>query len=581
MTDSEKFETGEKRAGASARAMALAFVLPMAMAWPFAHKAFHIDDPMFIRVAQQIAEAPLDYFGGEVDKGNVVVPMYEYNQNPPGYSYVLALVGRVLGWGEAPMHGVGALFAGLAGLGVYLLARRLCARPGLVVCMTVLTPAFLVSATTVMTDLPMVALYVWAAYFWIRALDEGKGWAFAAAAITITLATLLKYYAITLVPLLLVYTLVRQRGVGIWMVYLLSPLVPIALFLWAAYAQYGVNLLTLASGTALDPTVRDEGAPFSRDVIALIFVGGCFAPLAFYAPSVMRARVWVSCLLAVAVVSLPMVEGYSPLQLVLGVAQPFDLAMSVHLGVMLAAAVLILIPMLLDLRTRPGAESILLALWILGALLFTVRVNHLINARVLLPILPAAAILIARQMPESDAQGGEKAAWRKLVPISAAALLTIWVAMGDYAVAEGGRASAERAADIAEEEGVNVYYSGLWGFVYYMEERGAAPLSVEPGGYEGGHLPRMKRGEMVAINSEGRERWRVPPKGMEEVSIFSYPLPLLPSTYHPVAEAGFYSHLTGIVPYFIGRRPAEEFGVYRWTGPSYDASQSSAGDVVQ
>lgn len=580
MTDSEKFGMGEKRAGVSTRAMALAFVLPMAMALPFANKAFHIDDPMFVRVAQQIVETPLDYFGGEVDKGNVVVPMYEYNQNPPGFSYCLALVGLVAGWGEVPMHAAGALFAGLAGLGAYLLAGRLCARPGLAVCMMVLTPAFLVSATTVMTDLPMIALYVWAVYFWIRALDEGKAWAFAASAAAITLAALLKYYAITLVPLLFVYSIVRQRGVGIWVVYLLSPLALTGLFLWTAYVQYGVNLLTLASSTAFDPGVRDEGAPFSRDILALVFMGGCMAPLAFYSPLVMRARVWLPCILTVAIASVPMIEGYSPLQLLLGVSKPFDFALSLQLGLMLAAGFLIVLPMFFDLRLRPGAESVLLALWILGALLFTVRINHLINARVLLPILPAAAILIVRHMPATDDRIRPARRWRELLPLVPAALLTFWVGAGDYAVAENGRRSAERAADIAEDEGVSIFYSGLWGFVYYMEERGAPPLSVEPGGYEGGHRPKMKRGELVAINSEGRERWRVPPKGLEEVSIFSYSMPLLPSTYHPVAEAGFYSHLTGIVPYFIGRIPAEEFGLYRWTGPSY-AMDSSTGTPAE
>ncbi len=68
----------------SRRGMAAAFILPAVLLLPFLNRAYNIDDPMFVWMAQHIAESPLDFFGSYVDKGNERVPMYEWNQNPPG-----------------------------------------------------------------------------------------------------------------------------------------------------------------------------------------------------------------------------------------------------------------------------------------------------------------------------------------------------------------------------------------------------------------------------------------------------------------------------------------------------------------
>ena len=78
------------------------------------------------------------------------------------------------------------------------------------------------------------------------------------------------------------------------------------------------------------------------------------------------------------------------------------------------------------------------------------------------------------------------------------------------------------------------------------------------------------------MSADGRDTWRSPPKGIEEVEIYSYRNPFGLATYHPVAEAGFYSHLSGMFPYFIGAMPPEEYGLYRWIGPRYVADEADA-----
>lgn len=84
-------------------------------------------------------------------------------------------------------------------------------------------------------------------------------------------------------------------------------------------------------------------------------------------------------------------------------------------------------------------------------------------------------------------------------------------------------------------------------------------------------VPKMQHGELLAVDSEGREGWRTPPAQMEPAAIYRYTNPLGVTTYHPLLETGFYNHMGGFLPYVVGRIPPEEFGVYRWTGPSYRA----------
>ncbi len=559
----------------SRRSMAVAFLLPVVLLLPFLNRAYNIDDPMFVWMAQHVVEAPLDFFGSYVDRGNERVPMYEWNQNPPGYSYYLAPFGVLGGWREAALHFGAALFAGFAALGVYLLAHRLCPWPMLAMALTVLTPGFLVSAGTVMTDVPMVALYVWSLHLWIRGLDLEKDRYLAASMVCASLGVLLKYFAVTTVPLLLVYTVARRRGIDVRACWLSIPPLVAGLFLWTAYRVYGVNLLELAAETALDPEVRLTDSALYRVIVTCVFVGGCLAPMALYAPHVLRARALLAGTGVLALGLIPFFDGYSILQLLLGVTEPYGAQSLAHFGLMLGAGVLFLAIVGIDAVKRPGPEALLLALWVLGTLVFTVRVNHLINARVILPMIPAVAIMLVRQLAARTDAIGEHPPRRLLWPVAVAALFSLWVMAGDYAVAENGRESALRALEAPRLEDSDLYYSGLWGFQYYLQAGGARPFRVQPADtFDGEHKPILRSGDLVAVSSDGRETWRAPPKGVEEVAIYSFQNRFGVATYHPVALAGFYSHLSGLFPYFIGVMPPEEYGLYRWTGPSYVADET-------
>jgi len=75
--------------------------------------------------------------------------------------------------------------------------------------LTLFAPAFFVSATSVMCDVMLLAFYVWSMELWIRGLDQKRWWLLALAMLFVSAAVLTKYFGITLLPLLAVYTLAR------------------------------------------------------------------------------------------------------------------------------------------------------------------------------------------------------------------------------------------------------------------------------------------------------------------------------------------------------------------------------------
>ncbi len=141
---------------------------------PFAGKAFHIDDPLFVWTARHILHHPLDPYGFIVNWNSTEEAMSAVTKNPPLCSYYLAAAGGVLGWSELSMHASMILPAALAVVGTFLLASRLCPRPFEAALCTFLAPVFLVSGTGVMCDVMMLAFWVWAIVLWMRGIDENR-----------------------------------------------------------------------------------------------------------------------------------------------------------------------------------------------------------------------------------------------------------------------------------------------------------------------------------------------------------------------------------------------------------------------
>ena len=174
--------------------------------------------------------------------------MSEVAQNPPLASYFAALVGSVAGWSETALH-LGFILPALGVvLGTYRLALRFTQQPLIAAAATLLAPGFLVSATGLMCDTMMLALWVLAVVFWVEGLDEpDKPLYLAISSLLIAACALTKYFGLSLIPLLLVYSLVRKRRLGSWAGFLLIPLFVMGGYEVWTRALYGRGLLSAPS----------------------------------------------------------------------------------------------------------------------------------------------------------------------------------------------------------------------------------------------------------------------------------------------------------------------------------------------
>jgi len=141
---------------------------------PFANKAYHIDDTLFIRVAEQIQKHPFDFYGFWMNWFGKTEPIMATFDNPPMTCYYIAFVALVGGWSEPVLHLAFIVPALAAAWGTFWLALRFGSRPFLASTIAVLTPVFVISGTTVMCDMMLLAFWVWSIALFEKALERNN-----------------------------------------------------------------------------------------------------------------------------------------------------------------------------------------------------------------------------------------------------------------------------------------------------------------------------------------------------------------------------------------------------------------------
>jgi hypothetical protein len=193
------------------------------------------------------------------------------------------------------------------------------------------------------------------------------------------------------------------------------------------------------------------------------------------------------------------------------------------------------------------ADSILLFLWILGTAVFSAYLNWTVNARSLLPLAPAVAILIARHVEAS-----RNAIVAATAATTAVALLT---GFADQSYANAQRDAANRLMQHYAGDGHRMWFEGHWGFQYYMQQAGAVPFGFDVT-LHGKDLLVTPSTNTLLLN-EGQR----PPHHIIETLQIPSSVPAATVSY-PM-KAAFYSDYMGPLPYVFGPPPAETYTVRR------------------
>jgi 4-amino-4-deoxy-L-arabinose transferase-like glycosyltransferase len=448
----------------------LLMVLTLACLAPFLGKAFNIDDPLFVWVAKHITRHPLDPYGFSVDWYVYQMPISQITKNPPLASYYSALIGAWSHWKEVALHLAFLIPAMAVVLGTYELGRGLTQRPVLAGVLTLVAPGFLVSATSVMCDVLMLSFWLASMILWRKGVNSGKSRYLALAGLLAGVCGLTKYFGVSLVPLLFVYAFFRRKTVGTWALYLTIPVAFFAGYQFWTKAMYGEGLLLGAAnyGSFLnDENVRSFWGGL---LMGLSFTGGCMLPALLFGTMLFR-RIWVATGFALAALGAGVLT-WGGLETFKGLADRQLLA--AHLLVFIAGGLFVVAFVAIDAWHRRGADSLLLSAWAIGTFVFTFYVNWTVNARSVLPLIPATAILICRRVDDLD-WAWLRSKWILAVPVLASASVSLWLATADVALANSAKQAAILVEARAQKQSTRVFFSGHWGFQYYMESLGGRP----------------------------------------------------------------------------------------------------------
>jgi hypothetical protein len=193
--------------------------------------------------------------------------------------------------------------------------------------------------------------------------------------------------------------------------------------------------------------------------------------------------------------SLPAGESGAPLPLFLLAAA------GVAVGIMITQGALV--------RKESGfRDALFLMLWIGGVFVFAARLNWSINARSILPLVPPVCILIARSMENRPNQSIRPYVFAAVI----AGTVTLMTMIADDQFALANRFAASQL--MKNRTGERVWFTGHWGFQYFMQQQGALPLDDQH--------PVCRSGDLlvVPLNNYG-----APPKGLRLKAVESLAVP--------------------------------------------------------
>lgn len=534
-----------------------ALVLATLTLAPFLHKAFTIDDPLFLLQAKHAVEDPLHPSAFDMvwdDAFDGGVPSRAASISGPLMAWLL--VPTVLAGGDERIaHIVQLVFLAFALLATAALAKRIGISPVWSMAASVLVataPGVLGMAGTAMPDVPAMALGVAGVERLLAWKQERRVHQAILATVLLVLATLARTHLslLMVVGALLVAGDVNQFPT--WRNVRWSSWVPLVV---APLLILGVVLITRDqhpnAGAVLGvPSQLRSPDRIPNNIVAFASHWALAFPLAI--PWLLLRlrhllrRWWVPVVAMAAAAA------------VLYQREPTQLLVAIAAG--LSSAVLF--DIFVDAWQRRDGVQLALGVWLLVPLA-PVGYVHL-PPKYLVAAAPSAALLVARMLAR---YGGRVP--RVLLGTTAALGMALGVAIlrADATFADIGRRAADELIAPMADAGHKVWFVGSWGFHWYAVEAGARPVTASP--------PYPSVGDLVVISQ------RSAPSAAALAVLARYPRAThvrLIEVRRPggrvmseEAGAGFYSNNVGFLPWGWGTDLLDRFDLWLLDTPSTSA----------
>ena len=289
-------------------------------------------------------------------------------------------------------------------------------------------------------------------------------------------------------------------------------------------------------------------------LIALTFAGGCVASAVLFLPLLWRKREWIvpaSGMVLIAAITFSCGTLWGKYPALQGAALA---SAKIQMILWATGGLCVLGLAVVDIFRHRNAPSLLLFLWVAGTFIFTAFCNWTVNARSILPLTPAVAILIARRF-----EARFPTVVRTWPPGIIACLLASYglawsVTMADFSMAGASRQSAQEVCDKYNGGSGTLWYQGHWGFQYYMEELGASMMDFQ-------NSP-LKSGDLLVVPPNNTNAESPDPQTATLLETFTIPGARWLTTFNASVGGGFYASAIAPLPFAFGTVPPDKVFVY-------------------
>jgi len=514
-------------------------------------KAVHIDDTAYLEIAQNICADPQHLLQEKLNWGNSADPTCFF-YHPIGLSCLFAAAIKLWGTSELIFHLILACFSGLAIVLFYRIANLYTSMPLIATVLFCLSPAFLPSQN-LMLDIPITAL--WITFFWFLMRQPGTHndaaqllWT----AIMASAACMIKYTSLVL-PIILTADILRKKQWKLlWVLVIPAGIIGI----WSLLNINSYREVHLHTGT-ISPIDYIRIAKRQMD---WIFGIGAITPFSLVALPYLKKHP-VAC-----VRSIPWLSALS------GICFFILSFKGLHhsLGHSLLGAVFFANGVLLILTLVQGGIrklqfhatwplctctcnrfEFLMALWVIGPMLFIVLFSHFMAIRHILLAVPPVVLLYCRYIAPH--------ATRKLLEIGVIGtiILGCWISASDWEYADIYRRFAKEVVNEYPVSAQTIWYAGHWGWQWYAEKAGMRQYDTQ--------ASHLKKNALLIV-----------PEYISTQSIDSSVIRTLrlERTFEKSGSVimrlrsmeqmrGYYAFSILSLPWFFSSNPAERFFVYR------------------
>lgn len=546
----------------------LLILLVLLFTVPFLKKPFHIDDVYFIEVSRNIMKTPLDPFSGAVSlldsdyetfrQLHKTPNTFEAMSHPPLVPYYMCLITSLAGGTPEPAYHLAFLvFPLLCAFSMYSLAKRFAAFPLAATVFFLCSPAFVVNSHNVMTDVPMLALFLTALALFISGTDHEDRRKLVLAGVFAGLAMLTRYVAVLLIPLFIAYAVVLRKKwshvflpclaagtiFGVWCLQNLAYHHELHVIASARYYAVYYGNYSFQSKDFLAKTVGDLAGLGGTEIFSILFLLLLFT----------KTRGLLLCFVSLMFSWLLVVVNPFRMESLNSYTSSEKSLLAFFLALGILSVLLVLGPeaprAASEHEPDDRRERRFLVVWLLITLAGAIFVLPFGTVRYMIPVLPPMVLLAARQV------GIRSRAVRASAMVALALTFVFGLVLGaaDFQFAD---AYKKMAAQSAPGNSSRRWFIGEWGFRYYMEENGSAYLlSTDNSPVRGDVIVKPQIASLHGFSPALQPRIQL---RETQDSYSSLPICLL----NPAVKAGFYAHGFGFLPFAFCSTPIERFDIY-------------------